>query len=169
MTSAATERAALAAIGQDLIDVAGDPGERRAAGLLGPVPERAAAGFADLATVPDWLRLPRNAQRHVAVRAALLAMAPALAASIDGEWLGDLSRRIDDATLDWAIERAPAVPGTGHSAIPADAVEVTGFALLRSALPAALAAYLDWAPGVDVVVPPALAAFCVPRAAEGVA
>lgn len=164
--NAAAERAALAAIGRDLIALSGDPGERRAAALLSPAPDRPAACFRDIAGAPDWLRLPREEQRLLAIRAALLGMAPMLAGSIDGEWMGELAKLAGEATLDWAIAQAGDVPGAGLSAIPADEVPAAGFALLRAALPAPLAPYLDWAD--STCTPPgdaALASFCAARAA----
>ncbi|UVO50034.1 hypothetical protein M0208_05680 [Sphingomonas sp. SUN019] len=166
MSAAAAERAALAAIGQDLVELSRDAGERRAAALLGPVAEHPKGCFADLVAAPDWLRLPREEQTGIARRAALLAMAPAIDASIDGDWLGDLARLADETTLDWAIGLARDVPGAGIPAIVAADVEATGFALMRAALPTTLAAYLDWAPDNDTSVPSALAEFCVARAAE---
>lgn len=166
MSAAAAERALLAAIGQDLVDVARNPGERRAAALLGPLVDRRKGCFADLVAAPEWLRLPREAQREIARRAALLAMAPTIHASIDGEWLGDLARLSDEATLDWAIGQASEVPGGGVGQAAAAETEAAGFALMRAALPAALAAYLDWAPDHGAVPPSALARFCVARAAE---
>jgi hypothetical protein len=169
VSAAAAERAALAAIGQDLVDLSRDAGERRAAALLGPLPEHSKGCFADLVAAPDWLRLPREAQVGIARRAALLAMAPAIDASIDGHWLGELARLTDEATLDWAIGLARDLPDAALSAVAAAEVEATGFALMRAALPSTLAAYLDWAPARDVSVPSALAQFCVARAAEDAA
>lgn len=166
MSAAAAERAALAAIGQDLVELSRDAGERRAAALLGPLPDRPTGCFADLVAAPDWLRLPREAQRAIARRAALLAMAPAMEASIDGVWLGELARLNDETTLDWAIGLAREVPGPGFEAVAATDIEATGFGLMRAALPTTLATYLDWAPDNDVFVPSALAAFCVARAAK---
>jgi hypothetical protein len=169
VSTAAAERAALAAIGQDLIDVSRDAGERRAAALLGSPSDRPTGCFVDIITAPDWLRLPRDTQRDIARRAALLAMAPAIDGSIDGDWLGDLARLTGEATLDWAIGQARDLPTPGLPLIAASDVEATGFALLRSALPATLAPYLDWAPDNDASVPPGLAQFCATRAAEDVA
>lgn len=169
MSTAAAERAALAAIGQDLVDLSRDAGELRAAALLGTLPDRPTGCFADLVAAPNWLRLSREAQRGIARRAALLAIAPSIDASIDGVWLGELARLNGEATLDWAIGLAREVPGTGLSAVAAADIEATGFALMRTALPATLATYLDWAPENDAPMPQALAALCVARAAEDAA
>lgn len=167
--SALRDRAALAAIGRDLLAQADDAGARRGAALLGsPGPRRSVprASFADLSAAPPWLRRSRDEQRRVATRAALLAMAPTIAGSIDGEWLGDLARATDDATLDWAIGFAAGVPDGGIAAIAAPEIEAFGFDLMRATLPPMLATYLAWAPGGGGAVGPvALAAFCVAHAA----
>ena len=162
--TAASDRAALAAIGRDLVSLGGDAGERRAAALASTPSAAAPASFSELSAVPDWLRLPREDQSGIARRAALLAMAPALATSIDGTWLRDLATFVGDDGLDSAIAQAHDIPGDGLPAVPASALEATGFALMRAALPDALAGYLDWAETVAFSPDPALARFCVSRA-----
>lgn len=145
MTGAA-QRASLAAIGRDLAREAGD---RRATALLrslqGGVDE-APSELSDLAEAPDWLRAPRAAQREVARRAALLAMAPMLATSIDGAWLGSLAELCGEDVLDWAIGHADAVEGAAMPRTAPDQLDAAGFGLLRAALLPSLRPLLDWAP-----------------------
>lgn len=171
--TAAAERAALAAIGRDLLALRGDRSERcRSAFLASPSDTQAlrSASFNALAASPAWLRLPREAQRRVAARAALLAMAPTLAQSIDGEWLGELARASDEEALDWAIALAADVPEGGAPAIAAREIEGAGFDLMRGVLPPSLTGYLAWAPSRGrTIKSPALAAFCVCHAAKGLA
>ncbi len=162
--TAAAARAELAAIGRDLMAVLGG-GHGRGAALLGQGKSQAETSFADLALAPLWLRRPRDDQRRTAVRVAMMAMAPTIAASIDGEWLGQLARLADENLLDQAIAGTDVAPDGGLGSVPADQVETAGFDLMRATLPAALQAYLDWAPGgVAVGASPALARFAVDRA-----
>lgn len=162
--SAALERAELAAIGRDLAGLIGDGGFRRGRALLGEQHAEPAASFADLARAPDWLRRSQPELLELAQGAALIAMGPAIAASIDGGWLGELVARGGDLALDRAIEVAPRVPDGGLPPLSAEAVEALGFDLMRAALPLALHRYLAWAPTGSVQVTAPLAAFCLAEA-----
>ena len=164
--TAAAERARLAEIGADLAGLLGDAGARRARALLGGAPEEP-VGFAALAGAPAWLRRPRPQLIALADAAALIAMGPAIAASIDGDWLGDLAAHAGEPALDRAIALADRVPDGGLSPVPADAVEALGFDLIRARLASPLRRYVAWAPGGPVPVADALAAFCVESAAAG--
>lgn len=143
MTAAET-RQQLATLGRDLLAAASHAGGRRAAALhrcmVGT--ETAPPQWSDLALVPDWLRLPASARRALADRVALLSMARALAASIDGAWLGALAEKVGEATLEWAIELAEAVPTTDLPPVGADQLDARGTALLADALPQSLRVYL---------------------------
>lgn len=162
--SAAAERAALARIGAQLVALAGERGERRARALVDRTSAPAATSFADLAAAPAWLQRPRPALLHLATAVALVAMAPAVAASIDGAWLRDLAARAGDEALDRAIAIARQVPGGGVPAVAVDGIEALGFDLLRVALPTPLHRYLLWAPSGGGAYPPALASFALAAA-----
>lgn len=164
--TAAAERAQLAAIGGDLARLATGPGWRRARALLGPVREEPLS-FADLARAPAWLRRSRDELTALARSAALIALGPAIAASIDGAWLGELADSAGAEALDRAIALAPRAPEGGLPPLPADAVEGLGFELLRAAAPAPLRRYLAWAPAGSIAPSHALAHFCVAEAARG--
>ena len=161
--SAAAQRAALAAIGSDLVAVSGGSGERRATALLRRVGGRSdgAATFDDLRDVPDWLRFPAPKQRRLAMRVALLWMGDALLTSIDGTWLGRLAEVAGEDILDWAIDTAPDLPNLAVEPLAPEELEAHGFALLRSRLPAPLHAYLAWHAAPSEVASPdgAVAAF----------
>ena len=144
--SAAAERAALAAIAGDLLAVRGDAGERRAAGLLARSDEAPARDFADLMGAPAWLRRPREAQTRLAQAMALRSIAPALAGSIDGGWLGALADVAGEDAVDWAIAKGADAPRAGDAPVAADTLTVHGFAMLRGALPEGLRCNLSWAP-----------------------
>ena len=159
--TAASERARLGEIGRDLAALAGDGGERRAHALLHGITDRPQVSFADLAAVPVWLRRPRPAIVRLACEAALVAMGPAIAASIDGAWLGALEKRTGEAALDTAIGASGAVPGGGLAVVHEDQVDALGFDLMRAALPLTLHRYLEWAPTGHHAPDPALAAFCL--------
>lgn len=171
---AAEARATLAAIGCDLVAAYGGPGDRRAAALLKHLAgaEDAAATLDDLPGAPDWMRLPRAAQRGLAIRVALLAMGRTLATSIDGDWLGRLSDVAGEDVLDWAIATIPDLPPCDapcHSgAIEADALVAQGFALLRTQVAPGLQGYLGWAPGdVRPACPPTAIEACLAAALRG--
>lgn len=165
--SAAAERAALAHVGSRLVALAGDRGERRARALLRRDPDPRAASFADLASAPGWLLRPRDTVSQLALSAALIAMAPALAASIDGNWLRALAERAGEDTLDHAIALAGSGPGAGMPAVPAEALEALGFDLLRAALPGVFHRYLAWGPTGGTTVPAALARVAIEAAQRG--
>ena len=162
--SAAAERAALARIGTSLSALAGDRGERRARALVERGAAMAPATFADLAGAPDWLQRPRPALLRLATVAALVAMAPAVAASIDGGWLRELAARAGEEALDGAIALAPEVPGGGVAPVAVDAIEALGFDLMRARLSPALHRYLAWAPAAGVVHGDDLAGFAIEAA-----
>lgn len=168
--SAGARRRALAAIGCDLVARDGGPGERRGQALLRSLSgaEDGALDLDDLAAVPKWLRLPRSAQRHVARCAALLSMAPTLAATIDGARLRDHAKLAGDETLDWAIGQAATVPAGGLPPVSAEALDARGLALMRAALPATLHALVE--PGAEAIQPsPAMAQACLASALRGAA
>lgn len=160
--TAAAERAELAAIGGDLAGLAGAGWRARA--LLG-ANDDAPATFADLARAPAWLRGSREELTALARMVALIAMAPALAASIDGGWLGELAELAGEPALDRAIALAPEVPAGGLPPLSAEAVDGLGFDLLRAVTPGALARYLAWGAAGSLPIPAELARFCVSRAA----
>ena len=164
--SAALERAELAAIGRDLAGLIGDGGYRRGRALLGEQQPETAASFADLALAPEWLRRSQPDLLELAQAAALIAMGPAIAASIDGGWLRELVARGGDLAMDRAIAKAQRVPDGGLPPLPAEMVEALGFDLMRAALPPALHRYLSWAPGGGVPVTRELATFCLAEAAR---
>ncbi len=166
--TAAAERAALARIGEHLVALAGERGERRARALVDRRPAPAATTFADLARAPDWLQRPRPALLRLATAAALVAMGPAVAASIDGAWLRELAARAGDEALDRAIGVAGHVPGGGVGGVAVDGIEALGFDLMRATLPPALHRYLLWAPSAGVAHPADLSRFAI-DAVEGAA
>lgn len=101
-----------------------------------------AISFGDLAQAPDWLALPVADRARLARLGALAALAPALARSIDGRWLGRLAAEVGPDDLDWAIglgARAPAEPADDWRTRPLDEL---GPALLAAALAPALGARL---------------------------
>ncbi len=166
--TAREHRRALAAVGSDLLASDGGPGARRGEALRRRLAGRhdRAIGFADLADVPAWLRLPRAARRQVAHRAALLSIAPALAATIEGAMLRDHAAHVGDDVLDWAIGHANRLPDGGLSPVPAAALEARGLALMQAALPASLHGLLE--PGAEPIDPPAaFARTCVATALKG--
>ena len=163
--TAAAARAELAAIGGDLAGLGGSGGWRRARVLLGSVTEEP-VGFEDLARAPAWLRRSRTELTALAQAAALIAMAPAIASSIDGGWLGELAERAGEPALDRAIALAARVPAGGLPPVSATTAEGLGFDLMRAALPRALSRYLAWAPAASLPVTEAIATFCVLKAAD---
>jgi hypothetical protein len=167
--SAVARRAALAAIGRDLVARDGGPGERRAAALACALDGRdeAALTLGDLPRVPAWARLPRAAQRRLAERAALASIADRLSRSIDGQWLGTHAAAAGEEAVDWAIGQA----GHAPSLDPIDAEQLAprGFALLRETLPEPLQPMLAWAPLADEAVPADAASACVALALKGAA
>ena len=167
MNPAVAERAHLAAIGSDLLPLVGDAGSRRAQGLFGTRGADPAIGFADLARAPGWLRQGKPALAQLAREIALVAMGPAIAVAIDGDWLGELAHLAGEPALDRAIAIAPRVPGGGLARTPGAAVEGLGFDLMRAALTAPLQSYLGWAATADVRVTAALAHFCLIEVSRG--
>lgn len=144
--SAAAERVTFAAIAADLVALRGAADERRAAGLLPLSDDSPTADFVDLLSAPAWLRWPREAQTRLAHAAALRSIAPLLAGSIDGAWLGALAVVAGEETLDWAIGWGEDIPCLSDAAIAPDTLAAHGFATMRAALPPGLRAYLEWAP-----------------------
>jgi hypothetical protein len=159
--SAAARRAALAAIGRDLLARDGGPGDRRAAALTRALDGRAepALALGDLARVPAWARLPRAAQQRIAQRAALASIAGTLARSIDGQWLGTHAAAAGEAAVDWAIGLGDAAPAL--EPVDADHLAERGFALLRETLAEPLRPLLAWAPPAGEAVPSDAAETCV--------
>ena len=144
--SAAAQRAELAALGRDLIMGRGTPGEQRAAALLTPSTDTPPSNFADLLGAPEWLRWPRGRQERLAQVVALRSVAPALAGSIDGAWLGALAEAAGEDAVDWAIAAGmDRAQDAGQPVAPGE-LAARGFAILRAGLPAGLRAYLDRTP-----------------------
>lgn len=140
----AARRAALAETARGLI---GEPSrvDRLARRLGGKA--RHGLALADLEAAPHWLRRSAAARADLGRRAALATMAPALAASIDGRWLRELSEVAGPEALDWAIEQAPCAPaGAPLAAAELDAV---GAAVLAVSLPPRLASWLGPRAPVD--------------------
>lgn len=162
--SAAAERLALAEIGRSLVALAGERGERRARALTQRNPLPRAASLADIARAPGWLLQPREALVLLAVTAALVAMAPALAESIDGGWLRELAEKAGDETLDHAMSLAPFMSHNSADAISADKTEPFGFDLMRAALPLPLRPYVAWAATGSTNPPADLARFSIEAA-----
>ncbi|MBW8852713.1 MAG: hypothetical protein JF600_18275 [Xanthomonadales bacterium] len=158
----------LAAIGRDLIASDGGPAERRANALLRSLSGTARPPIAlnHLYDVPDWLRLPRAALQALAQRAALLSMAPALAASIDGALLGAHARVAGEDAVDWAMARAARVPGGGLPPVEASRLTGRGSALMRMGLPAPLRDLVG--PETETIDCPAdLVKFCLAETVAG--
>jgi len=167
--SAAARRAALAAIGCDLLARDGGPGDRRAAALLRRLEgrEEEPLTLRDLPKVPAWARLPLAAQQRVAQRAALASIADTLAHSIDGAWLGEHAHAAGEEAVDWAIGLAGKVPEL--EPVEGGGLEGRGYALLRTTLPDPLRPLLAWAPVDEVPVPAETASTCVALAMKGAA
>ena len=152
--TAAASRAELAAIGRDLIALEIGQGARRSAAFLDRLAAPSAAHpitptprFADLRSVPDWMRCPREHQTKIAHAAALASLAPLLAASIDGEWLGGLAKVAGEDLVDWAIDLPDASGEASVAPVDPALLAAHGFGLLRASLPPVLHTYLSWAPG----------------------
>lgn len=161
--SAVASRREIAAIATDLSARAGGIAERRGAVLLRSLrgEREAAVAIGDIASVPGWLRLPLAAQRRIGRLAALVSIAPHLANSIDGAWLGGIAAVAGDAAVDWAIDQQVALemvlpPVTG------DALAARGSALLQASLPAALRGLVEGSNGEAIARDIAVA--CVARA-----
>lgn len=131
-------RAALAAIGRDLLAATQPAHPKRWSSLAAPGP--AAQCFRDFDTVPSWLRLSAPELINLARRVALVSMATALARSIDGAQLRRLAETCGEDALDAAI--AGAGPTDDQPIADADEITDRGFALLAAATPAALRSYL---------------------------
>ena len=140
MTGAA-QRAALAAIGRD-IAARGNPGQWRAAGLASCDTPAPPADFGALASAPDWLKWSHGDLDRLALAVALRSIAPALATSIDGNWLGSIAATADEAMLDWAIAEHDGRTSSASDMLAADALRPRGFAILKAALPPGLRGWL---------------------------
>jgi len=167
--SAAARRAALAAIGCDLVARDGGPGERRAAALMRRLEgrEEEALALRDLPRVPAWARLPLPAQQRVAQRAALASIADTLAYSIDGAWLGEHAHAAGEDAVDWAIGLAGKAPEL--EPVDGEALAGRGYTLLRTTLPEPLRPLLAWAPTDAEPVPADTASVCVALAMKAAA
>lgn len=132
MTTRATLGAHAAAIQRS-----SGPGARAASleRLLAGVP-RSGARFEDLAPAPEWLGWSAERRERLGRATALAAIAPALAASVDGRWLGGLARAAGDDLLDWAR----ALPVTDPAIPPFASTELdrVGASALRDAVPPSL-------------------------------
>jgi|UPI0003B4BE7E hypothetical protein len=167
--SAAARRAALAAIGCDLVAREGGPGQRRAAALMRRLEGREdeALALRDLPKVPAWARLPIAAQERVAQRAALASIADTLAHSIDGAWLGEHAHAAGEEAVDWAIGLAGSAPEL--EPVGGSDLAGRGYALLRTTLPDPLRPLLAWAPAEEASVSVETASTCVALAMKGAA
>lgn len=156
-------RAARAALGEE---AQAGPARKAAVQRLADGGRRAPLSFADLEAVPDWLPATPRDRRALLQAAALAAMAPALARSIDGAWLGALASRAGPDLIDWAMDvgERDDHPAPDPAMLPPHALEPTGAAIIRTRLPPALHPYLD---GGD---PPsaAVAGWALDRARERV-
>lgn len=164
MTGAAPLRRRLAETGRDIAAQDGPPAGRRAAALRDRLDGRArpALPLATLLTLPDWVRLPRQAQARLAREAALASLSTALARSIDGAWLGGHATRAGEAAVQRAIDADPAeAAARALPPVDADGLEPRGFALLARLLPDPARPLLDWAPREADVPPHDRAAACV--------
>ena len=157
----AADRARLATIAGAL---AGDGQGARAAALgrtlAGKV--RAAVSFQDVANAPEWLTLPASERQRLGHRAALAAISPALAASVDGSWLGGLAQVAGEDELDRAMALAP----KAAMALPvfrADELDAVAGGLLRAAAPAALRDFAGPDTGRDMDRTTAAAALALAR------
>ena len=155
------DRARLATIAAAL---AGDGQDARAAALgralAGKV--RASVRFEDVANAPEWLTLSLPERRRLGHRAALAAIAPALAASVDGAWLGGLAQVAGEDELDRAMALAPRAAMT-LPVFRADELEVVAGGLLRAAAPAALRDFAGPDTGRDMDRTTAAAALALAR------
>lgn len=140
--SAATARHALAAIGQNLLAASGSSGDLRASALTGGDLAQDAPTLQDIADAPSWLLRSAEDRGVLARRAALLSIAPALATSIDGAWLGQVAETCGEAELDLVIASASNTDTDELPTCPADALEARGVALMRRALPQRLRRFL---------------------------
>lgn len=134
MTAAAT-REELARIGGALLATSDDAGPVRARTFAGRPSEHAAIrGFDALMATPDWLRSSPSQRARIARRVALAAMAPSLAVSIDGAWLGEIAKICGEDELDRALATVAGEVET-LPACPAAMIEARGFTILRQSLP----------------------------------
>ncbi|TRW17372.1 hypothetical protein [Glacieibacterium frigidum] len=97
---------------------------------------RNAALFEDLMKAPDWLGWENARRQRLGRAAALAAIAPKLAASVDGRWLGALAKTAGDDLLDWA--RTLPAPHAAIPAFAADEIDAVGASALRDAVPVSL-------------------------------
>jgi hypothetical protein len=172
MTSAAAARRRLGEIGRDIASQEGPPAGRRATALRLSLSgsARPAIPLAALIALPDWLRLPRQAQAKLARDAALASISASLARSIDGSWLGAHAARAGEAAVQRAIDADPAA--AERRALPpidADGLEPRGFALLAALLPDDARPLLDWTPREGATPPRDRAEACVAAALQGAA
>lgn len=124
-------------------------GDTRAAALARVLAQRPrrALPLAALTAVPAWLRIDPDARARVARRAALAGIAPLIARSVDGAWLGGLARAAGDDALDWAAGQ----PGPQRLE-PFDGSRLGAIAdgLIRAATPAALHDFVESGePGIE--------------------
>jgi len=167
--SAARQRAALAASGRALAAARGSAAERRGAGLGAANADAPPTRFDALLDAPDWLGWPAAERRRLAHAAALASIAPALAQSIDGAWLGALAKVAGEDLLDWAVSLGEGADGPSAPVrLRPDELEVRGLAVLRADLPPALRGLLPAGEPPAGAVPGA-AARALDRLRRGVA
>lgn len=117
--------------------LAGEGARRRSASLARRIAgsTRTAVALDDLAQAPSWMRLGDTARAAVGRRAALLAIAPALARSVDGSWLRGLASVAGEDAVDWAAAQ-PAPQRL--DAFSGAEIEVIAAGIVRIATPPAL-------------------------------
>lgn len=140
--SAASARRALAAIGLRLLETRGGPSKRRAEALADGGALEEAATLKDLAAAPSWLSGCVDDRALLARRAALLSIAPTLASSIDGAWLGRVAEVCGEAELDLAIASTSRDDRDDAPVCPPEGLEARGIAMMRRALPPRLRRFL---------------------------
>lgn len=135
MTAAAT-RARLGVAAAALGRADGPPRTQRLKRALAGTP-RPALSFEAVTAAPEFLLQSAAARLRQARQAALIGIAPQLAASIDGGWLRDLAGIAGAEALDIAIARGASAPDA-LPPFPGDALDDVAADILHAATPPAL-------------------------------
>ena len=98
---------------------------------------RSPSNFGDVEAAPEWLGRAAADRLALGRRAALAAIAPAIAKSVDGGWLGGLAKIAGDTALDWAaaLDVPPTSTMPRFAAHDLDAVAASA---LRAGVPPSL-------------------------------